>query len=53
MKFQYEDVALTCCDEISMVGTNKLAVLNFRMQELAEGSNKDQFMDEQSFIASD
>ena len=29
MKFQYEDVALTCCDEISMVGTNKLAVINF------------------------
>ena len=52
MKFHYEDVALTCCDEISMVGSSKLAAINYRMQELAEGTNKDQFMGGKSFIAS-
>ena len=52
LAFQYEDVVLTCCDEISMVGTNKFAAMNYRMQEFAQGSNKDMFMGGKSFIAS-
>ena len=37
LAFQYEDVSLVCCDEVSMVGTNKLSAINFRLQELASG----------------
>ena len=52
LAFQYEDVVLTCCDEISMVGTDKLSAINFRMQELATGVNKNKFMGSMSFLAS-
>ena len=44
MAFEYQDVAAIVCDETSMVGTNKLAAINYRMQEIAEGGNKRQFM---------
>ena len=52
MKFQYEDVQVIFCDEISMVGSMKLAKINFRLQDLAEGSMKHQFMGGISFVAS-
>jgi hypothetical protein len=52
MKFQYEDVQAIFCDEISMVGSMKLAKINFRLQDLAEGSKKHEFMGGISFVAS-
>ena len=44
MKFMYEDLKLIVVDEISMVGAMKLSKINYRMQDLAEGSRKQQFM---------
>ena len=52
MKFQYEDVQVIFCDEISMVGSMKLAKINYRLQDLADGSNKQEFMGGISFVAS-
>ena len=52
MKFEYEDVQVIFCDEISMVGSMKLAKINFRLQDLAEGSMKHEFMGGISFVAS-
>ena len=52
MKFQYEDVEVMFIDEISMVGSMKLAKINFRLQDLAEGSKKHEFMGGISFVAS-
>ena len=52
MKFQYEDVSAIFCDEISMVGSMKLSKINFRLQDLADGSKKKEFMGGISFVAS-
>ena len=52
MKFQYEDVQVVFCDEISMVGSTKLAKINYRFQDLADGSKKHEFMGGISFVAS-
>ena len=52
MKFQYEDVCAIFCDEISMVGSMKLSKINFRLQDLADGSKKKEFMGGISFVAS-
>ena len=52
MRFMYEDLKLIVCDEISMVGAMKLAKINYRLQDLAEGNRKQQFMGGISFIAS-
>ena len=52
MKFQYEDVKVIFCDEISMVGSMKLAKINFRLQDIADGSKKQEFMGGISFVAS-
>ena len=52
MKFQYEDVSAIFCDEISMVGSMKLAKINYRLQDLAEGTKKQEFMGGISFVAS-
>ena len=51
MKFQFEDVQVIFCDEISMVGATKLARINYRLQDLVEGSKKHSFMGGISFIA--
>ena len=51
LAFEYQDVAAVICDEISMVGTNKLAAINYQMQALASGSQKNMFMGGKSFIA--
>ena len=52
MKFQYEDVQVIFCDEISMVGSKKLTRINYRLQDLVEGSRKHSFMGGISFVAS-
>ena len=52
MKFQYEDVHAIFCDEISMVGSMKLSKINYRLQDLADGSRKQDFMGGISFVAS-
>ena len=52
LKFQYEDVHAIFCDEISMVGSIKLAKINYRLQDLADGSKKHEFMGGISFVAS-
>ena len=51
MKFQYEDVHAIFCDEISMVGASKLAKINYRLQDLANGDKKNEYMGGISFIA--
>ena len=50
LKYQYEDVSAIFIDEISMVGSGKLAKINFRLQDIAEGSNRKQFMGNKSCI---
>ena len=52
MQFQYEDVKVVFCDEISMVGSMKLAKINFRFQDIVDGSRKKEFMGGISFVAS-
>ena len=52
MKFQFEDVFAVFCDEISMVGSKKLLKINFRLQDLADGIKKQEYMGGKSFIAS-
>ena len=52
MKFQYEDVSAIFCDEISMVGSMKLAKINYRLQDLADGTKKQEFMGGITFVAS-
>ena len=52
MKFQYEDVKVIFCDEISMVGSMKLSKINFRFQDMADGEKKQEFMGGISFMAS-
>ena len=51
MKFQYEEAKVIFCDEISMVGSMKLAKINYRLQDLADGSEKHNFMGGISFVA--
>ena len=52
MKFQFENVRVVFCDEASMLGSSKLAKINFRFQDIADGIRKHEFMGGLSFIAS-
>ena len=52
MKFQYEEVQVIFCDEISMVGSTKLTKINYRFQDLADGGKKHEYMGGISFVAS-
>ena len=52
MRFQYDEVHVIFCDEISMVGSMKLTKINYRLQDIAEGTYKHDFMGGKSFIAS-
>ena len=52
MKFQYDELKAIFCDEISMVGSRKLTKMNYRLQDLAERSDKHDFMGGISFVAS-
>ena len=51
-RFQYENVKVIFCDEISMVGSMKLTKINFRFQDIADGIKKKEFMGGISFVAS-
>lgn len=51
LKFLYENVKVLFTDEISMVGTNKLTTINFRLQDYSEGADKLEFMGKRSFVA--
>ena len=51
MNFQYEDVKVIICDEISMVGAMTLVKINYRLQELVDGNQRQMFMGGISFIA--
>ena len=50
LNYQYEDVSTIFIDEISMVGSGKLAKVNYRLQDIAEGSNRKLFMGGKSCI---
>ena len=52
MKFQYEDVKAIFVDEVSMLGSSKLSKINYRLQDLADGSRKHKFMGGVTFIVS-
>ena len=52
MKFQYENVKVAFCDEVSMLGSSKLAKINFRFQDIVDGDRKNLFMGGISFVAS-
>ena len=52
LKFVYEDVTTVFCDEISMVGANKLAKINYQLQSLSDGVRKREFMASRNFLAS-
>ena len=52
MRYQYEDVHTIFCDEISMVGSRKLLKINFRLQHLADGNQRQEYMGGKSFVAS-
>ena len=52
MRYQFEDVHTLFCDEISMVGSCKLLKINFRLQDLADGNKRQEYMGGKSFIAS-
>ena len=52
MKFQFEDVHVVFCDEISMVGSMKLLRINYRFQDLVDGSRCKEYMGGISFVAS-
>ena len=52
MKYQYEDVHVVFCDEISMVGSMKLLKINYRLQDLADGKRCQEYMGGISFVAS-
>ena len=49
--FLYEDVEVLFIDEISTVGSKKLTKINFRLQDLADGEKKLQFMGGRSLVA--
>ena len=51
MAFEYEDLSLIIIDEISMVGTNKHAVMNYRLQAMAQGPQKNEFMGGKHILA--
>ena len=50
LKFKYDEVSTLFIDEISMVGSGKLAKINFRLQDLADGKDKKTFMGGKSCI---
>ena len=52
MKFEFEDVHVIFCDEISMVGSMKLLRINYRLQDLADGDRCQEYMGGISFLAS-
>ena len=52
MRFNFEDVHVVFCDEISMVGSMKLLKINYRLQDLVDGTRCKDYMGGISFVAS-
>ena len=52
MKFQYDAVKVYVIDEISMCGASKLMKISYRLQEMADGEDKQKFMGGKSMIVS-
>ena len=52
MKFEFEDLHVIFCDEISMVGSMKLLKINYRLQDLVDGDRRQLYMGGISFVAS-
>ena len=52
MRFNFEDVHVVFCDEISMVGSMKLLKINYRLQDLIDGTRCKDYMGGISFVAS-
>ena len=50
LKYKYDNVETLFIDEISMVGSGKLAKINYRFQDLADGKNRKLFMGGKSSI---
>merc|ERR1712081_108664 len=50
VRFKYEEVKTIFIDEISMVGSGKLAKINYRLQDLAIGKEKKLFFGGKSSI---
>ena len=50
LKFKYDEVETIFCDEISMIGSGKLAKINYRLQDLSHGKNRKLFMGGRSSI---
>ena len=50
LKFVYDEVTLLFFDELSMIGTNKFAKVNFQIQSLQEGPAKSQFLGGKSAV---
>ena len=51
MAFEYDQLELIVVDEISMVGSNKHAVMNYRLQNFAAGNSRREFMGNFSVLA--
>ena len=51
LAFEYEDLALCILEEVSMIGSNKFAVINYRMQHIALGPKRNEFMGGTSILA--
>ena len=52
MKFEFDDLHVIFCDEISMVGSMKLLKINYRLQDLVDGDRGQLYMGGISFVAS-
>ena len=50
LKYKYDNVQTIFIDEISMVGSGKLAKINYRFQDLADGKDRKLFMGGKSSI---
>ena len=48
LKFKYDEVTTLFLDELSMVGSGKLTKINFRLQDLADGKDKNKFLGNRS-----
>ena len=45
IKFKYDEVSTLFIDEISMVGSGKLTKINFRLQDIAKGRDRNFFLE--------
>ena len=51
LKHSFEEVCLLVCDEISMVGSNKLQKINYRLQDIVDSERCKEYMGGISFLA--